>query len=226
MKRWSFWAAIGVMLAVQGAARTLGDAAAVGITLVGTLALILIARRDDVTFADLGLAGREHTMRGLRWAALALALVGVFYTALLLSPASNALMDDRTPESWSRVLAETLVVIPIQTVLWEEVAFRGVLWAIVRRDHGWQVATIVTSVLFGFWHVVPATSFAASNEAVTSTLGSGALAATVVVVGTVLFTGLAGALLCELRRRSGSLLAPMGAHWSTNSLGLLASYLA
>jgi len=43
-------------------------------------------------------------------------------------------------------------------------------------------------------------------------------------VGAVLFTAAAGALLCELRRRSGSLLAPMGLHWSTNALGYLADY--
>jgi membrane protease YdiL (CAAX protease family) len=43
-------------------------------------------------------------------------------------------------------------------------------------------------------------------------------------VGAVLFTAAAGALLCEHRRDSGSLLAPIGLHWSTNALGYLADY--
>jgi membrane protease YdiL (CAAX protease family) len=43
------------------------------------------------------------------------------------------------------------------------------------------------------------------------------------VLGTVLFTSLAGVLFCELRRRSGSLLAPAGLHWATNALGVLAA---
>jgi len=43
------------------------------------------------------------------------------------------------------------------------------------------------------------------------------------VLGTVLFTGLAGVVFCELRRRSGSLLAPAGLHWATNGLGVLAA---
>ena len=41
------------------------------------------------------------------------------------------------------------------------------------------------------------------------------------VLGTVLFTGLAGVVFCELRRRSGSLLASAGLHWATNGLGVL-----
>jgi uncharacterized protein len=43
------------------------------------------------------------------------------------------------------------------------------------------------------------------------------------VLGTVLFTALAGVLFCELRRRSGSLLASIGLHWATNGLGVLAA---
>jgi membrane protease YdiL (CAAX protease family) len=39
----------------------------------------------------------------------------------------------------------------------------------------------------------------------------------------VAFTGLAGVVFCELRRRSGSLLAPAGLHWATNGLGVLAA---
>jgi uncharacterized protein len=38
-----------------------------------------------------------------------------------------------------------------------------------------------------------------------------------------LFTAAAGVLLCELRRRSGSLLAPAGLHWAVNGLGVLVS---
>jgi membrane protease YdiL (CAAX protease family) len=41
----------------------------------------------------------------------------------------------------------------------------------------------------------------------------------------VLFTAAAGCLFCELRRRSGSLLAPMGLHWATNALGYLFAFL-
>jgi membrane protease YdiL (CAAX protease family) len=47
-----------------------------------------------------------------------------------------------------------------------------------------------------------------------------------VVVGTVVFTALGGAVAGELRRRSGSLLASAGMHWATNGLGVLFGLMA
>jgi membrane protease YdiL (CAAX protease family) len=40
-------------------------------------------------------------------------------------------------------------------------------------------------------------------------------------LGTVLITGAAGVLFAELRRRSGSVVAPMGLHWAVNALGVM-----
>jgi membrane protease YdiL (CAAX protease family) len=45
----------------------------------------------------------------------------------------------------------------------------------------------------------------------------------ITVLATVLFTTLAGIVFAELRRRSGSLVAPIGLHWATNGLGVLAA---
>ena len=95
-----------------------------------------------------------------------------------------------------------------------------------RRDHGTWMATVISSVLFGLWHVLPATGFAASSSAVTDNADGGTTTTIVTVLVTVLFTGLGGVLLCELRRRTGSLVTPMALHWATNGLGLLASYVA
>ena len=43
------------------------------------------------------------------------------------------------------------------------------------------------------------------------------------VVGTVVFTALAGAVFAVLRDQSGSLVAPFLLHWATNGLGILAA---
>ena len=48
--------------------------------------------------------------------------------------------------------------------------------------------------------------------------GAGSVA---VVAGTVALTTLGGLVFGELRRRSGSVLASVGAHWATNALGVL-----
>jgi len=42
----------------------------------------------------------------------------------------------------------------------------------------------------------------------------------------VITTVLAGVVLCEPRRRSGSLLAPIGLHWAINALGYVAALVA
>jgi membrane protease YdiL (CAAX protease family) len=54
-------------------------------------------------------------------------------------------------------------------------------------------------------------------------VGPGAGGRVVAVAGAVVFTAAAGVLLCELRRRSGSLLAPAGLHWAVNGLGVVVS---
>ena len=46
------------------------------------------------------------------------------------------------------------------------------------------------------------------------------------MTATVAFTALGGLVFGELRRRSGSVLAAMGAHWATNALGVLFGLLA
>ena len=122
-------------------------------------------------------------------------------------------------DSWGDVAVRLLVAIPLGTVLPEELAFRGVLWALLRRAGGLWTATLISSVLFGLWHVLPALSGGPANASLTGALGEGPVAATARVVGTVLFTAVAGVLLCALRAGSGSLLAPAALHWAANSSG-------
>ena len=43
---------------------------------------------------------------------------------------------------------------------------------------------------------------------------------------TVVFTSLAGVVLCWLRLRSNSLVAPVLAHWTVNGLGVIVAALA
>jgi membrane protease YdiL (CAAX protease family) len=108
-------------------------------------------------------------------------------------------------------------------VLLEEVAFRGVLWGLLRRARGTVTATVASSLLFGLWHVLPSLGLASANAAVGGVVGSGRPAQAVTVLATMAFTAAAGVVFCELRRRSGSLLAPAGLHWAVNGLSVLAS---
>jgi uncharacterized protein len=103
---------------------------------------------------------------------------------------------------------ETLVRIPLETALAEEVIFRGVLLALGlrSRSRGWAIVT--SSVLFGLWHVVPRLGAPARDA-----YGRPDASATAAVFAT---TAIAGAGFAWLRLRAGSVLAPVLAHAALN----------
>jgi uncharacterized protein len=200
---------------VAHAALVLAPAAAAG--------LLALARWAGLSWAELGL-GRATWQRGLRWAGAAIGAVAVVFAVGAALPLTrSAFRDSRYDFGWGHALLTAFVLIPVGTVLFEEVAFRGVLWGLLQRRHGPWVATGVSSALFGLWHVLPSLGLATDDQAIGSAVGTGSSGQAVSVLGTVLFTGLAGVVFCELRRRSGSLLAPAGLHWATNALGVLAA---
>ena len=194
-----------------------GAEAAVGLGLVG--GLTVVARASDLSAADLGLARRTWAS-GLRWGGVAAAVVAAGYGIAALIPGIAGAVAGEAP-SWPDALLKALVLIPLTTVIPEEYAFRGVLWGLLRRQSGRRVATAVSSALFGLWHVFPALGGGAANDSVAGVLGDGVAGAVLRVAGTVLFTGLAGVLFCELRDRSDSLLAPILLHWAVNGFGEL-----
>ena len=213
---------VGMLAAVNvldnyGPARTslvLGPVAAGG--------LVLVARRAGLSWPDLGL-GRGTWRSGAGWAAAGTGAVAVGYAVAAAVPAVRpAFRDARYDNGASAALLTALVVVPLGTVLFEEVAFRGVLWGLLRLDLGTRAATAWSSVLFGLWHVLPSLGLSQANQGVAAVAGRGG-SQVGPVGGAVVFTGLAGVVLCELRRRSGSLLAPAGVHWAVNGLGVLAA---
>jgi membrane protease YdiL (CAAX protease family) len=185
------------------------------------LALVLIARRTGLTWHDLGLS-RRTLLPGLKYALGAVLVVAVVYSLGAAIPATRvAFHDVRYHLHPGAALLTAFVVVPLGTVLLEEVAFRGVLMGLVNRHRGATWASITSSVLFGLWHILPSLRLAKVNQAVGATLGVGTAGTVLAVLAAVAFTALAGLLLCELRRRSGSLLAAAALHWATNGLGLL-----
>jgi membrane protease YdiL (CAAX protease family) len=145
--------------------------------------------------------------------------VGVYAVGLLAPPTRPAFQDVRYDLSLPDALYTAFVVIPLGTVLLEELAFRSVLWGFLSRHlREWQVL-VTTSALFGFWHVIPAVRVGETNRGVSDAVGD--VGSWVLVLGTVALTAVGGLVFGELRRRSGSVLAAAGAHWATNALGVL-----
>jgi membrane protease YdiL (CAAX protease family) len=185
------------------------------------LILVLLGRRAGLSWHDLGLS-RRTLLPGLKYAVGAVAAVAVVYAIGAAIPATRpAFQDVRYHLHLSAALLTAFVVVPLGTVLLEEVAFRGVLMGLVNRHRGAVWASLTSSVLFGLWHILPSLRLNSANGAVGSVLGTGPAGQVLAVAGAVGFTAVAGLLLCEMRRRSGSLLAAAALHWATNGLGLL-----
>ncbi|MGP3979778.1 lysostaphin resistance A-like protein [Streptomyces sp. KR80] len=213
-------AAIAILAAVQVWGDRLGDTWYVPLCAATAAVLLLIARWDGLSRADLGL-GAASARRGLRWGlVLAGAVLAVYLVGLALPFTREAFLDERAAGLTAGELTfRVLVRVPLGTVLLEEVAFRGVLWAMVERRRGSTWATAVSSVLFGLWHVQPARGLTRANAAAEAIFGTGPTGVAVSVAAAVVGTALVGVLFCELRRRSGSLIPPVALHCALNSAG-------
>ena len=195
---------------------------------LAALLLLGVARRAGLTWQELGLA-RQTMPRGMQFAVVAAVLVAIVYAAGVAIPFTRgAFRDTRYRIGRRAALYTALVAIPLGTVLFEEVAFRSVLWGLLSREFGVLSATVLSACLFGLWHVLPATVLARTHTSVRGRpapvhSSAGRRRVAITVFATIAFTTLAGIVFAELRRRSGSLLAPIGLHWATNGLGVLAA---
>jgi membrane protease YdiL (CAAX protease family) len=216
-------AAVIVILAVVNVADVRVAHASLAVGPACAALLLAIARSAGLSWRELGL-GPGTWRRGLTWAGAAIGAVAVVLAAAAALPLTrHAFRDTRYRLGYGSALLTALVLIPVGTVLLEEIAFRGVLWGLLRRVRGTAAATIVSSLLFGLWHVLPSLGLATDNEAIGGAVGRGRSAQVFTELGTVLFTALSGVVFCELRRRSGSVLASAGLHWAANALSVLAS---
>jgi membrane protease YdiL (CAAX protease family) len=190
---------------------------------LGAAGLLVLGRSAGLSSADVGL-GRRSWRRGLAYATVSVAAVYAVYAVAARLPATRpAFLDERYRNGLGTAALTAFVVVPLGTVLFEEVAFRGVLWGLLCREWGPARATLVSSGLFGLWHVLPSLRLNRVNPAVGGVVGEGRAGQALAVAGAVMFTAAAGLLLGELRRRSGSLLAPAGLHWAVNGLGVIAA---
>lgn len=181
--------------------------------------VLLTARAVGLTWAELGLA-RRHLRAGAATGGVAAAVVAAGYVIALAVPALRPLLQDARVAGLDGVdLAwRSLVRVPLGTVLWEEVAFRGVLLAALLRLLRTRDAVAASAVVFGLWHARPTARALAANDLV-----DGAVLTVLAVGAGCLLTAGAGVLFAALRLRSGSLLAPALLHLATNSLGVLAA---
>ncbi|MGW2660381.1 CPBP family intramembrane glutamic endopeptidase [Nocardia tengchongensis] len=189
---------------------------------IAAVVLVALVRRRGLGWAELGLSPRQWR-RGSAWA---LAAVGVALAAVAIGAALPItrpfFLNDRYA-AVSGALIASMIVIPLQTAIPEELAFRGVLHGTLDRVAGARGVFAAGSMLFGLWHIASSLGLTSGNKGLTGFLGGGPAGQILGIALAVLATAGAGVVFTWLRRRSGSLLAPIALHWAVNGAGALAA---
>jgi uncharacterized protein len=186
--------------------------------------LVVLLRFNGLGWAELGL-GRDHWRSGAAYALAAIALVVAVIAIGVLLPLTRPMFMNNHYATISGALVASMIIIPLQTVIPEELAFRGVLHGALNRAWGFRGVAVAGSLLFGLWHIATSLGLTSSNVGFTRLFGGGVVGMLAGVTLAVTATAVAGFVFSWLRRRSGSLIAPIALHWSLNGLGALAAAL-
>ncbi|AHC25937.1 MULTISPECIES: CPBP family intramembrane glutamic endopeptidase [Mycobacteriaceae] len=196
----------------------------IAIVPAAAVGLVILVRSRGLGWSELGL-GREQWRSG---AGYALAAVGIVLAVIAIGvalPWTRPMFMNNHYATLSGALIASMVIIPLQTVIPEELAFRGVLHGALDRAWGFRGVAAAGSLLFGLWHIASSFGLTSGNVGFTRILGGGVFGMVAGIVGAVIVTGAAGFVFTWLRRRSGSLIAPIALHWSLNGMGALAAAL-
>jgi len=190
---------------------------------LGILAVaLLISRRAGTTWTSMGLRS-DRMQRGTIVGGIVILIIAVGMAIAVAIPDTRELfMDDRVIEnSIGWVLFQAFIRIPLGTALYEEVLFRGIVFGMLVRRNSPLVAAAWTSLLFGFWHILPTLDTLEANPA--GDLFTGMIGIVIAVIGAVGGTMLAGLGFLWLRLYANSTVAPILAHIGTNSVAMLAA---
>jgi uncharacterized protein len=189
-----------------------------GLLLLGIL-LAWACWIDRLTPEEIGLTPAGHLLRS---AALGLVLaLGAAVPAMLFlrfPPLVGQAIEYAPLGSLSReaLLWRTFVWMPLDTAIPEEIAFRGVLLALLRRRFATLPAVFIMAVVFTGWHgVVVSRTVALTN------LQSEPLLAGLGLLGAFLAVCVGAGLFAWLRLATGHLAASIVAHWVFNAVLLL-----
>lgn len=217
---WLSWMTIGIVVAYNPISNEiLPPPAYVPANLAMSALVTWVAFRSGVSAQLLGLAPGQ-IRRGVVVGASASLVAAVGVAILAVPPWSREFfVDDRfTDAGVIQAVYQMLIRIPIGTALVEELVFRGAVLGVLLLRFSILRAALLSSALFGLWHVLPTLEALETNPA-------GDLVGTAIgVAGGVVVTFLAGLIFVWLRMRARSLLAPILAHAALNSTAYLAGW--
>jgi membrane protease YdiL (CAAX protease family) len=189
-----------------------------GTHLAAAAAAVGAALAAGATLDDLGLRP-ERISSGLRRGAISAAGIAVVIGVGAALPRTRQWFDDERVLDVTRgeALFRGLVEIPIGTAVYEEVVFRGVILGLALRRLPPLPAALLTSALFGLWHVLPSIRDRNQNAAMRDQHPAAVTAATVAN------TAVVGLALGWQRLRTNSVVAPILTHAASNAIAYLAA---
>jgi membrane protease YdiL (CAAX protease family) len=182
--------------------------------------LVGVGRASGLSWDEMGFRSGDFRL-GLRLGARASATGAAVALLALAHPRTRALLRDEravvrsSRQMWGRVLLR----FPVGTALFEEVAFRGVLPALLRQTRRPGSAEALSAAAFGLWHLIPSGRALSGNPL---SRGMSVAQRSAFILGGSMAAGASGLGLGGVRRNTGSLLAPWLIHSSFNSLSYLA----
>lgn len=186
------------------------------------MVLLAGARASGLSWDELGL-GRAQARRGLVLAAVAAPATTAAVALLARHPSAAPFHADARYPTVREARRGALVTIPLAVAIPEEILFRSVLDASLRRHLSATGATATSAAAFGAWHALGAATLADDNAGVGSALGDSRHRAAIGVAGAVTATAIAGLGFTTLARATGSVLPGAAVHWALNATGAIAA---
>ncbi len=190
---------------------------------LGVLGIALvIARAAGTTWTAMGLRP-DRAVRGLKVGGVVIGVIAIGIAIGVAIPQTRELfMDERIVDaSVISVLFQALVRVPLATALYEEVLFRGIVFGMLMHRLKPIYAGVLTSVLFGLWHILPTLQTIETNPA--GDAFTGIPGTTIAILGSVMATGAAGLGFLLVRLYANSTWASVLMHIGTNSVAMLGS---
>src|ERR671927_1729897 len=136
------------------------------------IGLVILVRSRGLGWAELGLS-REHWKAGAGYALAAVAVVLSVIAVGALLPWTRPMFMNNNYATVSGALIASMIIIPLQTVIPEELAFRGVLHGALNRAWGFRGVAAAGPPLFWLWHIATSLGLTSSNVGFTRLFGGG-----------------------------------------------------
>ena len=184
----------------------------------GYLGLYIIFRFSGLKFEDIGLAPKYYKKGLLYTSVIILVISTLLISAYLID--SQIFHDQRYKQSLGTAFFAVVILLPLKTVFFEELAFRGLLPSLLFKSTTKRNTIFLSSLAFGLWHVSSSFRVGDYNFMGVNVPGF------IFMLTAVSATSFAGYLFLQMRLRSKSLLAPIAVHWFINGSAIILASLS